>query len=344
MVTIIGGGIAGSALAGALARRGDRVALYEQQPTGGGGAFLFIDGRGHDAMTALGVAESDLHAVSYPVAGLRYVNSVGRRGEMNGRGHRFWLRRNLMQVLDDFVAGSGVETHYTTPITDISLGADSCTLHHDGATTSADGLIVGCDGIDSVVRSRLDPDRTPVYAGDVVLYGTTRDPLELPTEPSALHFFAEIGADGIPGSTVGHIWRPGDLAYWFIRLPRDALEGTDDLGLRPVGEWAQAVRDASPSNADLVGTLLDHTDAVHVSNARNVPLDTAQPPALPVVLVGDADHAITPAAGVGARDALEDVHAVFDALVTGESPARAMAERRRRIGAERDQVQRRRAG
>lgn len=334
MATIIGGGIAGSVLAGALARQGSQITVYEQQAGGpGGGAFLFIDGRGHDALHQLGVDDAAIDAASYPVTALRYVDSNGRSSSMS-RGHRFWMRANLMQILADFAATSGADLRYGQPITDLTLtGPGQATITRGGETlTVADDIIIAADGIDSVVRAALEPERAPAYAGDVVLYGMTTAPVELDSDPQVLHFYAEVAAGGgAPAATFGHIWRPGDNPMWFIRIARDALSGADDLGMRPVSEWSAAVLAATPTIPKLVTTLLEHTDQVHVSNARNVTLDNATAPTDHTVLIGDADHAISPAAGVGARDALEDAHAVFQALTTGTSPADAMAQRRTQI-------------
>ena len=345
MATIIGGGIAGSCLAGGLARRGHRTVVYEQQRPGpGAGAFLFVDGRGHEAMTAMGVDRAALHDASYPLIGLDYADSSGRRSEMPSRGHRFWLRRNLMGVLSEFVAKSGAELRFGESVSDVRLGPDSLAVQYGSRTDPAAGVLVAADGIDSVVRARFEPDRTPVYAGDVVLYGMTNAPMDPPpsSSPAVLHFFAEIAEDGSAASTFGHIWRPDDpVALWFVRIAREPLAGgSDDLGVRPIGEWADTVAAATPSSRELVSQFLSRTDAVHVSNARNVPLERACDPRDSVVLIGDADHAITPAAGVGARDALEDARAVFDAILGESSPAAAMVRRRQELTADREQAQR----
>ncbi|WP_327115893.1 FAD-dependent monooxygenase [Nocardia sp. NBC_01730] len=285
MVTIIGGGIAGTVLAGALASRdtSGRVSLYEQQPKGpgSGGALLILDGRGHAGLTALGVAERDLHDASHPLTGLSYANSVGRTGQMPSSGHRFWLRRDLMEILTAFAANSGAELHYERPITDVTtVDSRTWTVHRNGETTTiADDLIIAADGIDSVVRSRIEPNRSPEYGGEIVLYGMTTEPLELDTDDSVLHFFAEMGPAG-PVSTLGHIWRPDtNRALWFIRIAREALPPSD-IGIQSVDAWADAVLAATPSNEALVRTFLEHTDIVHVSNARNLPLATAAEPTL----------------------------------------------------------------
>ncbi|MEU8901609.1 FAD-dependent monooxygenase [Nocardia sp. NPDC048505] len=340
MATIIlGGGIAGTALAAALAHGGTKVTLYEQQRAGSsGGAFLFLDDRGHAALTGLGVDLSALHAASHPLLGLDYANSVGVHSARMDRGHRFWLRANLIDVLRESLATSGADAHFGVPISGIDLAAH--TLHRPSgpAVAFGDELVVAADGIDSMVRTALEPARTPVYSGDVVLYGMTTEPLTLPTPAAVLHFYDEITPAG-KGATFGHVWDGNTPALWFLRIPRAPLP-VDDLGSRPVAEWSAEVLAATPSNSGLMETLLAHTDSVHVSNARTVPLDGAAVPSEPVLLVGDADHAITPAAGVGARDALEDVHAVYLALRGSDSPAAAMAQRRAGIRADRERAQR----
>lgn len=345
MVTIIGGGIAGCVLAGALARREVPVTLYEQQKGHGAGNFLFIDGRGHDVLTSLGCDRDRLHEASFSVVNLAYADSSGRSSEMPSGGHRFWQRGALMDVLTEFVADSGAQLHYGRSISQFVPDGPAAALHCDGDLIGVeDDLVIGADGINSVVRAGIEPDRVPEYAGDVVVYGETTEPVELDSDPAILHFFAEIGADGSNASTFGHIWRPGDpSAFWFLRVARPALDDADDLGRAPMENWAETVLSATPSTRKFTDTLLQHTSTVHVSNARNVPLDTAADPALPFVLIGDADHAISPAAGVGAREALEDVQALYRAITSGTSSALAMAERRVAIAAERTRAQRNRS-
>ncbi|MBL1077082.1 FAD-dependent monooxygenase [Nocardia sp. 2] len=339
--TILGGGIAGTALAAALARGGDKVTLYEQRPSGsGGGAFLFMEDRAHTALTALGVDPSALHAASQPIQGLDYTNSVGVHSARMGQGHRFWLRADLITVLRDFLETSGAETRFGTTVTEVRTEADTVVLHTADATPLplTDTLVIAADGIDSVARAHLDPARTPVYAGDIVVYGMTTNPLSLPSPAAVLHFYDEITPEG-KGATLGHVWTPTTNALWFLRIPRSPLPA-DDLGLRPLAEWSDTILEAAPANRALLETLLAHTDSVHVSNARNVPLDPAAAPTPPLLLIGDADHAITPAAGIGARDALEDAHAIHRALTTAASPAEAMANRRTQIRADRERAQR----
>ncbi|NQE71499.1 hypothetical protein NG2371_05972 [Nocardia gamkensis] len=179
-------------------------------------------------------------------------------------------------------------------------------------------------------------ERTPEYAGQIVFYGRTERAQALRTKSTVLHFDGRIDADGRPAGAFGHFWDEG-LSVWFARVTRPPLP-VENIGFHPVAEWAELIRTVAPGVSDVVDLLLAETETVHVSNARNVPFAAAAAPRLPVILCGDADHAITPAEGVGARDAIEDAAAIFRALSTGSSPADAMAARRRQIAADRQRV------
>ncbi|NUP29179.1 MAG: hypothetical protein HOQ44_21245, partial [Nocardia sp.] len=259
-------------------------------------------------------------------------------------GHRFWLRSDLIAVLKRFALDAGAEIGYGSPIGAVAVDPSTghTTLRIGSRTVTARDLVIGADGIDSVARAGTEPNRTPEYAGDVVIYGMTAEPVECPTDPFVLHFHAESASGARPATTFGHIWRPGaDAALWFLRIEREPLPITE-TGVVAAERWAAEVVDRAPGSVrEVTRPLVAATTQVHVSNARNVALSTAAAPAARVILVGDADHAITPAAGVGAREGIEDVEAVHHAIITGGSPAEAMIARRRAISDERDRVARR---
>ncbi|MFG1792197.1 FAD-dependent oxidoreductase [Nocardia sp. NPDC049149] len=335
MVTIIGGGIAGTVLAGALARAECAVTVYESQPTVGAGAFLVLDGRAHAALAGLGVSLDELRAASHPLVGLRADDLPGP-GPSADADRRLYLRADLMRVLAEFATDTKAELHYDTTVTDVDTVTG--TIFSGDTSLPADEVIVAADGIDSLARRRLEPDRTAEYAGQIVVYGITERPVQPHTDPSVLHFHRRIDENGRPTTTFGHFWND-TVAVWFIRLTRQEL-AVHDIGFQPVGRWTEPIAAGAAADPGLVAAMLAATDTVHVSNARTVPLATARAPQPPVILCGDADHAITPAAGVGARDAIEDAAALYAALVSGGAPATAMTERRRQILTERAQAAR----
>lgn len=338
--TIIGGGIAATALAAALAAAGRPAVAYERNPALHGGAFLVLDGRGHAALGNLGISAEALHAASKPVTALRIESTNGPVRERLSDEHRLYRRSDLMGVLQAAAAKAGADIRYEQGVSELVVDRHTTTFRVGDQLITTDGLVVGADGIDSPTRAAVDPGRDPVYADQVVLYGMTTKPVTVATAPAVLHFHNQAADDeqGLASNTFGHIWHENsDALLWFARLTRPAL-APEKTGANPIANWADILRTATPAVPDLVDTAVDHTDTVYVSNARNVPFVDAPQPRESIVLVGDADHALTPAGGVGARDAVEDVDAIYQAMTTGNSVASAMTSRRAAIAEERDRI------
>ncbi|MFC9441177.1 FAD-dependent oxidoreductase [Nocardia sp. NPDC057030] len=327
MVTIIGGGIAGTLLAGALARKQRPVTVYESQPAVGAGHFLALDDRAHAALTRLGVGIDRLHRASHPLTELRAADRAGVIRSDTRTERRLYLRADLMRALTEFATGTTADIRFGTPVTE--LNGSTGRLFSGTNQVPADDVIIAADGIDSLARRTLEPERAAEYAGQIIIYGITTRPIQPDTDPSVLHFHRRLDDHGRPVSTFGHFWND-EISVWFTRLTREPL-ALRDIGSQPLDGWAEPILAGAGAIPELVESLLGATSTVHVSNARTVPLAGARPPQTPVILCGDADHAITPAAGVGARDAIEDAAALAEAIGSGGSPAAAMTERRRQI-------------
>lgn len=111
--SILGGGIAGTVLGGALAHRGHPVTVYERQTKAGAGAFMVLDGQAHQALGKLGVSQAALHAVSHPMpAGFRFHYLPAGGDTAPSHGYRLYPRTGLMAVLTEFAraADTGPET------------------------------------------------------------------------------------------------------------------------------------------------------------------------------------------------------------------------------------------
>ncbi|WP_328394688.1 FAD-dependent oxidoreductase [Nocardia sp. NBC_00416] len=253
MITILGSGIAGTALAGGLSRSGRPVTVYEQQHGGGGGAFLILDGRGHSGLLELGVPEAELHAASYPLTELQYTPDDGVTRRRPSEGHRFWLRSDLIEVLKRFARDAGAEIGYGSPVTEVTVDAahGHTTFRVGDRSVTTEDLVIGADGIDSAARAGSEPGRVTEYAGDVVLYGMTATPVECPTDPFVLHFHAESGSGTRPAATFGHIWRPGAAAaLWFLRVTRAPLPVAETGSSRSTGGPRKCSRRRPPRSGN----------------------------------------------------------------------------------------------
>lgn len=172
--------------------------------------------------------------------------------------------------------------------------------------TVSPGLVVGADGIRSVVRRAVVPDAQVRYAGYTSWRAVTRA--------------GAVAVDG-GGETWGRGVRFGYLpltqgrVYWFVAA--DANPGGRD------GDELAAARRLVGSWHDPVPSLLDATSSRSVLR-----LDICELAPLPtyvrgsVALLGDAAHAMTPDVGQGACQAIEDAWVLATALA-GEADVQA---------------------
>ncbi|MEZ7154180.1 FAD-dependent oxidoreductase [Streptomyces sp. MAD19A] len=192
---------------------------------------------------------------------------------------------------------------------------DSAALTFTNGTTVEADLVVGADGIKSVVRQQLFSRKPPVFAGEHA-YRTV------------------ISVDDAHGMVVDDNLRMyigrGTKVY-LLPLRHRGQVSFDITALNPDGTWAPQV-----TKEDLLRTvegfderLVDITrdldmDAVNIRAVYDIdPVDTWHSDA--VVLVGDAAHSMLHHQGQGANSAIEDGGALADALREAGSVKEALA-------------------
>jgi 2-polyprenyl-6-methoxyphenol hydroxylase-like FAD-dependent oxidoreductase len=168
----------------------------------------------------------------------------------------------------------------------------------DGSTADAE-ILIGCDGVNSVVRRFIDPTAPePSYAGIVGLGGYARVPGLGPT-PDTQHFV--FGRR----SFFGYLVREDGEIYWFANIARPQ-QARGSLRATTTAEWMDELTALHAHDPYPVPQIL----AAHTGELRGYPVhDLPHVPRWsrgPVVAIGDAVHAISPSAGQGASLALED--------------------------------------
>ncbi|MTE14561.1 NAD(P)-binding protein [Nocardia sp. CT2-14] len=333
---VVGGGIGGLAAAIALTRRGWRVEVLERAAeVGESGSGISLWANGLRALDALGVGDAVRGAGVVEIeGGIR--DRAGRwlsktdTGELERRyGPLVAVRRTdlfsiLAGALPDGVVRSGVA------VTGIGNLEDTVEVTHITGVCEAD-LVVGADGIRSVVREALWPDaRGPRYAG-YTAWRMITGPLD----------FAPSGSETWGrGERFGVVPLPDGCAYLFGVA--DAPEGRR----YPGGEFDEVRRRFGGWPAPIPAALarVDPATVLH-HDIYDLPSLTSLVRGR-VALLGDAAHAMTPNLGQGANQALEDAvtlaavlerHPVPEALNAYDRLRRgrttAIARRSRVIGA-----------
>jgi 2-polyprenyl-6-methoxyphenol hydroxylase-like FAD-dependent oxidoreductase len=327
---IIGGGIAGPALALFLKRAGIEAEIYEARETPEGFS-LSLSCNGVAVLRELGL-DGAAFAEGSPVTEWRMWSRKGRSlgGVLAGAGLKsvFIKRVPLGQILSDEAERQGIAIVRGRKLERIETTASGGVVatFQDGTTATGD-FLVGADGVHSRTRQLIAPEFPgAVYTGLINSGGYTSG-VRVASPPETTHFiFCKRAFFGYHVSPTGYI-------YWFVnwaseREPaRDAFEGITPAERKR--QLLELFRDDQPFIRDIIQAA-EETFPYFPSYA--LPKQPASWHEGSVVLMGDAAHAISPSSGQGASMALEDAAILAKCLRDIPDPERAFAtyERLRR--------------
>jgi len=313
---IVGGGIGGLAAALALHRTGWAVTVLERAPQiREVGAGLTIMENGLSCLDELGVGD-DIRQASLlqPPAIRRWdgrwlVRATGAVATRIGTVgmHRAELHRILLEALPP----EAVRTD--AAVVAVAAGSPAVVRYRGSNAEGeiATDLVVAADGIRSTVRAQLWPEvPAPVYGGTTAWRAVTAEPW---TGSEVLGF------SWAPGTEFGMGPMVDGRAFWYLAV--NAPPGTrhsDDLG---------AVRSLVGNWHDPIPGLLAATDpaAVLPDDIYRLAVHPRSFVRGPVVLLGDAAHAMLPTLGQGAGQALEDAVVLAAELARDGSISAALA-------------------
>jgi FAD-dependent urate hydroxylase len=305
-VLIVGGGIAGLALAPMLARTGVAVEVIERSPVWGpAGTGMYLPGDAARALRVLGL-EAQVASRAVEIVRQRFHDHHGRLlcevdvAELWAAVgpclavHRAELHAVLREATGDVPIRIGLAVER------LAQRDGTVSVAFSDGTSGDYDLVVGADGIQSAVRRlTFEPSAVPRPVGQVGWRFLAPRPPEVTTWSVML------------GRGTAFLTLPLDddcvYCYCDVVSPRDH----DTPGHGP----AERLNELFAEFADPAATLLDALDAaavIHVSTIEEVALDRwAQGR---VVLIGDAAHATSPNMAQGAAMALEDALVLTDCL------------------------------
>ncbi len=337
-ITVVGAGPAGSLLAIYLARRGHSVTVYEARPDlrrvevpAGRSINLALANRGIAALAALGLMD-EVEKLLIPMRG-RMLHDEDGRLTLQPYGQRpheiiYSVSRLLLTalLLDAAEATGRVEIRFVARCAGIDLERGTLSLRDDrgGGEDIRFGVVIGCDGVNSVVRAAILEAASGSCREEPLAHGYK----ELRILP------AEGGGFRMEPHAL-HIWPRGD--YMLIALPNLDEGFTVTLFLPHVGEQSFAALsdesrllaffrarfpDALAHMPDLAGQFFRHPTG-QLGTLRIRPWKVRDR----ALILGDAAHAIVPFHGQGMNCAFEDC-AALDACLERypDDWARAFAE------------------
>jgi FAD-dependent urate hydroxylase len=323
-VLIVGGGVAGLALAPMLARTGIAVEVIEREPAWRhAGTGMYLPGNAARALRVLGL-EAQVASRAVEIARQRFSDHHGRLlCEVDVA--EFWaavgpclaLHRAELHALLREAAGE-MPIRLGLAVERLAQREGIVAVEFSDGTSGEYDLVVGADGIHSAVRRlTFEPAAVPRSVGQVGWRFLAPRPPEVTT------WSVMLGR----GTAFLSLPIDGDRAYCYCDVvsPRD--QGTRERDPRQrLGELFSQFAQPAATLLD----ALDGTDDIHVATIEEVALHSWVRGR--VVLIGDAAHATSPNMAQGAAMALEDALVITHCLRNFPSIPDAIAafEARRR--------------
>lgn len=316
-IAVIGAGIGGLAVARALCLRGADVTLLEQAPEiSEVGAGLQISPNGFAVLRALGL---DVPLMARSMQAQAVSLRDYQRGEvlrldlagLQDRNYHFIHRADLIDVLAEGAREVGVKVRLMQKVSAVEGGERPCVRMANDSRFDAD-LVIGADGLHSVVRRALNGTLAPFFTRQVAWRAVV--PNLWGRGPEAqVHM-------GPMRHVVSYPLREGTLLNLVAVQERAAW--TEE-------SWSQkddpmALRAAFGDFGPEVQAMLAAVEEVHLWGLFRHPVAQVwQRDGL--ALLGDAAHPTLPFMAQGASMALEDAWVLVDALSAAEGLAEGLA-------------------
>ena len=341
-VIIAGGGIGGLAAALTLHQIGVPCVVFEavrdMRPLGVG---INLQPNAVRELYDLGFTEAELDRVGLPAKEWALVGLNGNdiycepRGRLAGYNWpQYAVHRGLFHMLlhDKVVERIGPgAVNLASRVSGYRKDADGSVTarveHPDGATSEAHGaLLIGADGIHSAIRAQMHPDQPPIHWGGAVMWrGTTwGKPIRsgasfvgLGTHRQRMVFYPISHPDPKTGLSI---------INWIAEVTMDNSEGWKQSGWFrqvPTADFAHHFDDWIWDWLD-VPALIRGADIVF----ENPMIDRDPVPTWrdgPVLLLGDAAHAMYPTGSNGGSQAIVDARILGAAMIAHGATQEALA-------------------
>ncbi|UYO47972.1 flavin-dependent oxidoreductase [Rhodopseudomonas palustris] len=340
-VIIAGGGIGGLAAALTLHQIGVPCVVYEaareMRPLGVG---INLQPNAVRELLDLGITEADLDGVGLPAKEWALVGLNGKdiyaepRGKAAGyRWPQYAVHRGRFHMLlnEKVIERLGADAvQLGRRVTSYRKTADGvvATLEHaDGGSSEVTGaLLIGADGIHSAVRAQMHPNQPPIHWGGAVMWrGTTWGK---PTRSGASFIGLGTHRHRVVIYPISHPDPATGLSMlnWIAEVTLDNAEGWKQQGwFRQVAtsEFAHHFDGWVWDWLDVPAMIREADSAYENPMIDRDPVETWRDG--PVVLIGDAAHAMYPTGSNGGTQAIVDARELGAAMVAHGATEAALA-------------------
>ncbi|MEV7010040.1 flavin-dependent oxidoreductase [Streptosporangium sp. NPDC051022] len=335
-VTILGAGIGGLTLALELHRSGIECVVLEAAPNLGAlGVGINLLPHATRNLSRLGL-EEDLAAVAVTTRESAFFNRFGQliAAEPAGRYagyewpqfsiHRGDLQQVLLGAVRDRLGPDAVLLgHRGVRVTQDETSATVHVEHPDGSTSDVRGdVVVGADGVHSVVRKQFHGDVPPHYTGYMMWRGTTVWPRFLTGASMVRAGWLATGKMVVYPIRDNVNDRGDQLVNWVAEVEAPISDSRDwnrpgliDDFIGPFADWHFDWLDVPAmiraAEAVLEYPMVDQDPLDHWTEGR-------------VTLLGDAAHPMVPRGSNGAAQSILDARVLAARLADAGDPYRAL--------------------
>lgn len=305
---IIGGGIAGLSAAIALEQKGIRTEVYEATPSiSVAGAGIWMATNAMQVFDRLGMAEAVmeqgvcLEKVAVATHRLDILQHIDQGAFIDQFGFGVTsISRSLLR--DQLLKKYGKAIFLDKKIQSLRQEVSSVEAYFEDGSKASGDILIGADGIHSIVRDHVVPQSELRYSGQTCWRGVASISLPAPWQKSCIETWGKQYRFGFS------VISPSET-YWFAVAKAPAGERDQKPGIKSklqkrYADFSQPIPNilaATPEQRIIRNDISDLKKLSTWHKGR-------------VCLIGDAAHATTPNMGQGGGQAIEDAWFLAQAL------------------------------